>query len=71
MQLSLVQYVFTSPIHPKENAGDANIGQIESHMDKMEESLNQLLDLKKRTTNPETVLKVQNQLKELNNSQKN
>ena len=48
MQLSLVQDVFTSPICPKENVGDAAVSQFESHMDKMEESLNQLLDLMKK-----------------------
>ena len=52
VQLFPVQYVFISPICPKESVGDITIGQTESCMEKMEESLNQLLDLMKKNNKP-------------------
>ena len=72
MQSSPMQYVFTLPFHLKESVGDTSIGQIEPHMDRMEESLNQLLDLMKMNNKPrDSAGSKQNLLKELNNSEKN
>ena len=75
MQSSPVQYVFTSPICPKESVGVATIEKIESCMEKMEESLNQSLDLIKKKNKPRNSVKstkstdiIKQQPKELNNN---